>query len=66
MDSDPLLPPVIFALGRWFCRVILEDFFDFEFFGDEHVPKSGPCIIAANHCSFLDPPAAAIGTMRNT
>ncbi|MDR1438420.1 MAG: 1-acyl-sn-glycerol-3-phosphate acyltransferase [Puniceicoccales bacterium] len=64
--GDTLFPPAIFAIGRWFCRIVLEDFFDFEAFGEEYVPQDGPCIIAANHCSFLDPPAAVIGAIRNT
>lgn len=33
----------------------------FKAFGAEHVPAQGPCVIAANHVSFLDPPAIGAG-----
>lgn len=58
-------PPAVFALGRWFCRLMLEDFFDFEIYGEENVPAEGACLLASNHVSFLDPAAAAGGTRRN-
>jgi 1-acyl-sn-glycerol-3-phosphate acyltransferase len=64
--NDPLRPPLFFALGRWFFRVVVEDFFDFECWGEENIPQHGPCILAANHCSFLDPPAVVVGNIRNT
>ncbi|MDR2576691.1 MAG: 1-acyl-sn-glycerol-3-phosphate acyltransferase [Puniceicoccales bacterium] len=66
VPRDNFDPPIIFAIGRWFCRMILEDLFHYEVFGEENVPHHGPCLIVANHASFLDPPAAVIGGRRCT
>ena len=53
--------PVVY----WIVRAILQPFFHAYFrmerLGREHVPAEGPCIIAANHRSFLDP--FVIGTL---
>jgi 1-acyl-sn-glycerol-3-phosphate acyltransferase len=53
--------PVIY----WLVRAVLEPFFLIYFrmrrIGREHIPPSGPVIVAANHRSFLDP--FVIGTM---
>lgn len=65
MTADPFEPPPCFACGRWVCRVILEEFFDVEYFGDENIPAIGPYLLASNHVSFLDPPAVVIGAHRN-
>jgi 1-acyl-sn-glycerol-3-phosphate acyltransferase len=52
-------------LVYWPVRAILQPFFRLYFrltrLGREHLPADGPCIIAANHRSFLDP--FVIGTM---
>jgi 1-acyl-sn-glycerol-3-phosphate acyltransferase len=64
LPEDSFDAPVIFSLGRWLCRVVLEDFFDLRIFGEENIPSTGPCLIVANHCSFLDPPLLAAGTGR--
>jgi 1-acyl-sn-glycerol-3-phosphate acyltransferase len=43
----------------WVARALLQPFFLLYFrmqrIGREHLPKSGPLIIAANHRSFMDP-----------
>ncbi|MDR2664581.1 MAG: 1-acyl-sn-glycerol-3-phosphate acyltransferase [Puniceicoccales bacterium] len=56
-------PP--YALGVWFCRTILREFFSLTASGEEWVPPEGPCIIASNHASFLDPPAVASASGRD-
>src|SRR5882762_10607726 len=69
VDSDRLLEKTIRRgvnpLVYWPVRAILQPFFHLYFrmsrIGREHVPESGPVIIAANHRSFLDP--FVIGTM---
>ena len=43
---------------------ILKVLFNMEVRGKENVPKSGGVILAANHLSFLDPPAIAIASPR--
>ena len=58
--SVPLLyrvlrPPIRVALDRWF---------DFETEGLEHLPTSGPYIIAANHHNYLDGIVLAVAIPR--
>jgi 1-acyl-sn-glycerol-3-phosphate acyltransferase len=52
-------------LVYWVVRAVLQPFFRVYFrlrrLGREHVPQSGPVLLAANHRSFLDP--FIIGTM---
>lgn len=40
------------AFCHWFARIFLK----FRVEGLEHVPRSGPLIVASNHISFWDPP----------
>lgn len=46
-----------YFVGRVVLRVFLRMWERFEVHGAEYVPAEGPCIIASNHVSFLDPPA---------
>ena len=63
LDSNE--PPAPFSFCRWVCRRALDELFDVTVSGEEHVPATGPCIVAANHVSFLDPPAVVIASARN-
>ena len=38
------------------ARLAARGLLDFEVSGTEHIPKSGPVVVAANHLSHLDPP----------
>lgn len=53
--------PVVY----WVVRAVLQPFFRIYFrlnrIGREHIPQSGPLLLAANHRSFLDP--FVLGTM---
>jgi glycerol-3-phosphate dehydrogenase (NAD(P)+) len=63
MDHEPLHRRArqrgVVPLVYWIVRLSLQPFFRVYFrmvrIGREHVPRSGPVIIAANHRSFLDP-----------
>ena len=48
---------MIYAITCFFLRVLYRLLFRYKAYGMENLPKSGSYIIAANHVSFLDPPA---------
>ncbi len=56
--------PFVYALARDFVYLLLKVWAHFQVSGSEHVPMSGPCILVANHASFLDPPAIS-GAVRH-
>jgi 1-acyl-sn-glycerol-3-phosphate acyltransferase len=64
IPADPFDPPPLFALCRHVCRIVMEDFFHLQIQGAGHVPRSGACLLVANHASFIDPPAAICGANR--
>jgi 1-acyl-sn-glycerol-3-phosphate acyltransferase len=47
------LPPLYAGL-RYVVRPLLRQFFDFRVTGLEHLPATGPFIVAANHANYLD------------
>ncbi len=47
--------PVVYAIVRILFQPFFHIYFRMQRIGREHIPSSGPVIIAANHRSFLDP-----------
>jgi len=72
MDRDALLTRArtrgVNPLVYWVVRAVLQPFFHVYFrlgrIGREHIPASGPVILAANHRSFLDPFVIAVMARR--
>ena len=46
----------MYYIVSFFARVMFREIFDGNVYGDNNVPRKGPCIIACNHLSFFDPP----------
>jgi 1-acyl-sn-glycerol-3-phosphate acyltransferase len=55
-----VLYTILKPLGAALLRVL----FRLEWRGREHVPRTGPVLLVANHSSLLDPPLVAAGTPR--
>ena len=46
--------PVLYRFLRGACRPIVNSLFSLRAEGTEHLPASGPFILAANHHNYLD------------
>jgi len=53
-----------YLLGYSLSKAIAKTFFRYRVIGAENIVEEGPCIFAANHASFLDPPLAGIACQR--
>jgi 1-acyl-sn-glycerol-3-phosphate acyltransferase len=53
-----------YLLGYSLSKTIAKAFFSYRVIGAENMIEEGPCIIAANHCSNLDPPLVGIACKR--
>ena len=45
----------LYPLGRIVCTPVVRTYFRERVEGREHVPKTGPFVLAANHVSYIDP-----------
>ena len=55
---------MIYWITCFFLRLLYRALFRYKVHGIENLPKSGSFIMAPNHVSFLDPPAAGISVPR--
>ena len=53
-----------YLLGYSLSKAIAKTFFNYRVIGAENMIEEGPCIIAANHCSNLDPPLVGTACRR--
>jgi len=53
-----------YLLGYSLSKAIAKTFFRYRVVGAENIIEQGPCILAANHASFLDPPLAGVACQR--
>jgi 1-acyl-sn-glycerol-3-phosphate acyltransferase len=60
---DPLGPPPIWSYSAAFVTVgpLIKLLWRIKYLHADRVPGTGPVLLAANHRSFLDPPAVALG-----
>lgn len=55
---------MLYAIGYWLCRGIARAFFGLQVQGLEHIPATGPTILAPNHVSYVDPVLVGISVRR--
>ena len=53
-----------YLLGYSLSKALAKTFFRYRVTGAENMIEEGPCIIAANHCSFFDPPLVGVACKR--
>jgi len=53
-----------YLLGYSLSKGIAKTFFNYRVIGAENIIEEGPCVIAANHASFFDPPLAGVACQR--
>lgn len=46
---------MVYKISRSIAKVIARFYFRVRVVGREHIPQTGPCLLVANHASFLDP-----------
>ncbi len=55
--SEPRSHYLLFRISRRLLWIMFKLFHRWEVHGQENIPATGGCLLAANHVSFLDPPA---------
>lgn len=64
--DDPARQSIPLALARLVAKGIVRTYFRIEMRGLEHLPKSGPVLIAGNHTGWLDGPLVQMLLPRST
>jgi 1-acyl-sn-glycerol-3-phosphate acyltransferase len=55
---------MVYTVSRFLCLIFCKITVGLKAFGRENFPKKGPCIVAANHVSFLDPVVLGVAAPR--
>jgi len=63
-DSIPAVPKGFHRTLRYTARILFKLLHDIRIVGQEHVPESGPVILASNHPTYLDPVFIICGLKR--
>jgi 1-acyl-sn-glycerol-3-phosphate acyltransferase len=58
--APPPANPLFYGAARFFLRVYYALWHRMEIRGRERIPRGRPVILAANHASYLDPPAVGV------
>jgi 1-acyl-sn-glycerol-3-phosphate acyltransferase len=59
-DREPAISLALYRLFKWsVVSPVLHTYFRGQIHGAEHVPKTGPLVVASNHASDFDPPILA-------
>jgi 1-acyl-sn-glycerol-3-phosphate acyltransferase len=53
-----------YDFAKFVCGIPLRTLWRLHAVGTEHVPRTGPLIVASNHISFFDPPALGVALPR--
>ena len=53
-----------FYLSKFLCWLLFRVGYGLQVTGQEHVPATGPVILASNHASYLDPPLVGVACPR--
>ncbi len=59
-----IIAHAVYTLSRLVCLGVVKLAFRLHVEGEEHIPRTGPAILAANHVSFIDPVIIAIAIRR--
>ena len=59
-----MIVPACYAFSKLVLWTIFRAKHRLRVTGQHHVPRRGPCIIAGNHISFLDPPLIGVASPR--
>jgi 1-acyl-sn-glycerol-3-phosphate acyltransferase len=56
---------ITWAIGRMTIQPTIKVMARLKVYGEENVPRTGGCVLACNHFSWVDPPILGIGSPRN-